>query len=225
MDRYERQREVKENIEYDALCRQHFHDDVDEIVELITDTLCSTRPTLRIGGEDIPTQQVKDRFMLLNYGHLEYVFDSLAKNSTQIRNIRAYLLTALYNAPGMIDDIVHEIFRKVKSLSKSEILSASHSAKHEHQQNIKLALSGVFLDDLELIAVLGPDLVAGYAVLLLLMNDRPALLLRKAMAGFPLHRDVGLALVVVVHLFVGRHPIKAINTVFHALIVLSIHGR
>lgn len=103
MDRYERQREVKENIEYDALCRQHFHDDVDEIVELITDTLCSTRPTLRIGGEDIPTQQVKDRFMLLNYGHLEYVFDSLAKNSTQIRNIRAYLLTALYNAPVTIN--------------------------------------------------------------------------------------------------------------------------
>lgn len=103
MDRYERQREVRENIEYDALCRQHCHDDIDDIVELITDTLCSTRPTLRIGGEDIPTEQVKDRFMLLNYEHLEYVFDSLAKNSTQIRNIRAYLLTALYNAPVTIN--------------------------------------------------------------------------------------------------------------------------
>lgn len=64
----------------------------------ITDILCSTRPTLRIGGENIPTQQVKDRFMLLNYEHLEYVFDSLAKNSTQIRNIQAYLLTAPYMA-------------------------------------------------------------------------------------------------------------------------------
>lgn len=69
------------------------------MVELMVDSLCSTRPTLRIGGEDIPTQQVRSRFLTLNSSHIEYIFDCLRRNTTQVRNIRAYLLTALYNAP------------------------------------------------------------------------------------------------------------------------------
>lgn len=64
------------------------------VVELITDVLCSNRSTYRIGGEDLPIAQVKGRFYKLDSGHLEYVFDCLRKNTTQIRNIRAYLLTA-----------------------------------------------------------------------------------------------------------------------------------
>ena len=68
----------------------------------MTDVLCSTRPTLRIGGENLPAAQVKSRFYQLDSGHLEYVFDCLRKNTTEIRNIRAYLLTALYNAPVTI---------------------------------------------------------------------------------------------------------------------------
>ena len=98
MDRYERREEVKDGIEYETLCRQHDQDDVDELVELITETLCSTRPTIRIGGEDMPAEQVKSRFLTLNCEHVNYVFESMARNSTDIRNIRAYLLTALYNA-------------------------------------------------------------------------------------------------------------------------------
>ena len=98
MDRYERREEVKDGIEYETLCRQHDQDDVDELVELITEALCSTRPTIRIGGEDIPAEQVKSRFLTLNCEHINYVFESMARNSTDIRNIRAYLLTALYNA-------------------------------------------------------------------------------------------------------------------------------
>ena len=54
---------------------------------------------MKTGGEEIPAEQVKGRFLSLDYGHLEYVFDCLRRNTTQIRNIRAYLLTALYNAP------------------------------------------------------------------------------------------------------------------------------
>ncbi len=69
------------------------------MVELMVDTLCSTRPTLRIGGEEIPAGQVKSRFLTLDSSHLEYVFDCMRRNTTQVRNIRAYLLTALYNAP------------------------------------------------------------------------------------------------------------------------------
>ena len=52
-----------------------------------------------IGREDIPTVQVRHRFLMLGRSHLEYVFECLRRNTTEVRNIRAYLLTALYNAP------------------------------------------------------------------------------------------------------------------------------
>lgn len=104
MDRSDCQEEVRENIQYEELCRQYNFEDVDEVVELICDVLCTTRPTVRIGGEDIPTAQAQDRFYRLDHGHLEYVFDCLRRNTTQIRNIRAYLLTALYNAPVTISN-------------------------------------------------------------------------------------------------------------------------
>lgn len=103
MDGYDFRDEIKEKIEYNLLCTRYNREDVDEIVELITDTLCTTRPSIRIGGDDIPTEQVKDRLLRLDYSHLDYVFDCLRKNTTQIRNIRAYLLTALYNAPATIN--------------------------------------------------------------------------------------------------------------------------
>ena len=99
IDRNEQRREVEENIEYQALCRQFGREDVESVVELITDVLCSTRDTGRIGGEDIPTAQVCHRFLMLGRSHLEYVFECLRRNTTEVRNIRAYLLTALYNAP------------------------------------------------------------------------------------------------------------------------------
>ena len=99
MDRSDCRREVEGQIEFSHLCRQFGYEDVDGVVELMVDTLCSTRPTLRIGGEEIPTGQVKSRFLTLDSSHLEYVFDCMRRNTTQVRNIRAYLLTALYNAP------------------------------------------------------------------------------------------------------------------------------
>ncbi|MGO5049185.1 DUF6017 domain-containing protein [Dysosmobacter sp. Sow4_B12] len=104
IDRYDCQKAVRENIGYDNLCAQYNREDVNEVVELMTDVLCSTRSTLRVGGEALPTEQVKSRFFQLDSGHLEYVFDCLRKNTTEIRNIRAYLLTALYNAPATISN-------------------------------------------------------------------------------------------------------------------------
>ena len=107
MDRAECEREVKQSIEYPSLCDRFGREEVNEVVQLIADALCSTRPTLRIGGEEIPATQVKDRLSRLDYSHLEYVFDCLRRNTTQIRNIRAYLLTALYNAPITINNFYH----------------------------------------------------------------------------------------------------------------------
>lgn len=103
MDRSDYLEEIRENIEYPSLCQRYNREDVDEVVELMADVLCSVRPTLRIGGEDLPTAQVQERFSRLGCEHLEYVFDCLRRNTTEIRNIRAYLLTALYNAPATIN--------------------------------------------------------------------------------------------------------------------------
>ncbi len=99
MDRSEYLREIKENIEYPFLCQQFNADDVDEVVGLMADVMCSTQSTVRIGGENIPLPQVQARFYRLDYLLMVYVFECLRRNTTQVRNIRAYLLTTLFNAP------------------------------------------------------------------------------------------------------------------------------
>ena len=96
---------LKENIEYDILAENHRLDRerIDELLELMTDTVCTNRKTLRIAGDDYPAEVVKSRLLKLNSMHIEYVLDCMAKNTTDIRNIRKYLLAALYNAPATID--------------------------------------------------------------------------------------------------------------------------
>lgn len=103
MDRCDQREEIKRRIDYPILCTRFDRDELNEIVELMVDTLCSTSPTMRIGGGDISTAQVKERLSRLDSSHIEYVFDCLHRNTTQIRNIRAYLLTALYNAPATMN--------------------------------------------------------------------------------------------------------------------------
>lgn len=91
-------------IGYDQL----FHDDpggqerLDGFVELIAEVCCSSRKTIRINQEDLPMEVVKSRFQKLDSDHIRYVMECLDKNTTQIGNIRAYLLSALYNAPVTI---------------------------------------------------------------------------------------------------------------------------
>lgn len=79
------------------------HGRIEEIVELLVDTVCSTAKTIRCAGEDRPAEVVKSRFMKLDYGHIQYVLDCVHENTTEIRNIKAYVLTTLYNAPITID--------------------------------------------------------------------------------------------------------------------------
>lgn len=103
IDRYDCREEIESRIDFLGLCQQYDQDDVDGIIELMVDTLCSVRPFIRIGGEAVPIDQVQSRLLSLDRGHVEYVFDCLKRNTTKIRNIRAYLLTALYNAPITIN--------------------------------------------------------------------------------------------------------------------------
>ncbi len=92
---------IMDNIDYDILLEDQPYekDRLDEIVELITDTVCSTRKTIRVAGSDYPTEVIKSRFLKLNAEHIRFVFDCLKENTTKIRNIKQYLLTTLYNAP------------------------------------------------------------------------------------------------------------------------------
>lgn len=84
IDRSECRREVQEAIEFPLLCQQFGYEDVESVTELIVDTLCSTRPTFRIGGAEMPAEQVKGRLQMLDNGHLEYVFDCMRRNTTEI---------------------------------------------------------------------------------------------------------------------------------------------
>lgn len=105
MDTMRAYREIlKENIEYDHLCQKlgYDRDILDEILEILVDTVCSTRKMIRIGGEDFPKEVVRSRLLKLDLEHIEYVISSLRENTTKVRNIRAYLLTSLYNAPTTI---------------------------------------------------------------------------------------------------------------------------
>ena len=99
MERYECRKEVMEQINYVDLQKSYPYDDVDCLLELIVDTLCSTAATMRIGGDILPASAVKERYRQLDAEHIRYVINGLRQTTTQIRNIRAYLLTTLYNAP------------------------------------------------------------------------------------------------------------------------------
>ena len=97
---------ILENIGYAYLIQDSHIDreQLDEIAELIVDTVCSARKTIRIAGDDYPAEVVKSRFMKLDSSHVQYVMDCMRENTTYVRNIKKYLLAALYNAPGTISN-------------------------------------------------------------------------------------------------------------------------
>ena len=90
-----------EQLEYEILKTRHPYDiDIlEEILELIVDTVCTNRKMIRIASDDKPAEVVKSRFMKLNSEHISFVLDCLKENTTNVRNMRQYLLAAIYNAP------------------------------------------------------------------------------------------------------------------------------
>ena len=104
-----------ENISYGQLVEEYGAEDVEGVTDLITDILTSAQPIVRIGKEDLPLSVVQSRFRRLDETHIQYVFDSLRRNTTKARNIRAYLLTSLYNAPTTIGqfyqaEVQHDLY-------------------------------------------------------------------------------------------------------------------
>ena len=97
---------IRDNIDYDGFMRERPYDagQLDEMVELMVEAVCSRKETLRVAGNDFPQAVVKSRLLKLDREHIVFVFDCLKENTTQVRNMKQYLLTVLYNAPATIEN-------------------------------------------------------------------------------------------------------------------------
>lgn len=98
---------IRENISYECFedSRYRQQEEVDELVELMVEVMVMPdNSTVRIGGVDKPVVIVKNRFMKVEHGHIEYVVGCLEKNTSKVGNIRAYLLTTLYNSTMTIEN-------------------------------------------------------------------------------------------------------------------------
>lgn len=98
---------VKENIEYDTLiqsARLGEKEYIDEIVELLVETISAKRDTLSIGGAEYPYQFVKNKLLKVESSHIQYLLECLHDNTTKIHNVRAYLLACIFNAPSTINN-------------------------------------------------------------------------------------------------------------------------
>ena len=96
---------ILENIDYDILAGDPHVDreQLDEIVDLVQETVCSTRSRIRVAGNDYPAEVVRSKLLKLNSEHIRFVMDCLKQNTTRIRNIRQYLLATLFNAPSTMN--------------------------------------------------------------------------------------------------------------------------
>ena len=96
----------REQLAYEALLNDFPYEEhlLEEILDLIVDTVCTRRKQIRIAGDDKPVNVVKSRFMKLTYSHISYVLSCMKESSPDIRNIKQYILAALYNAPMTIDN-------------------------------------------------------------------------------------------------------------------------
>lgn len=109
---------IKENIEYEHYMKYGDWQDkalYDELFEVICEVVCVNRKTVRIGGDDYPYELVKSRFLKLNSSHLNYVIGCMKNTTTKITNIKAYMVTTLYNAPSTINhyyqqEVQHDMY-------------------------------------------------------------------------------------------------------------------
>lgn len=109
---------IKENIEYDHRMKYGEWQDkalYDELFEVICEVVCVKHKTVKIGGDDYPYELVKSKFLKLDSSHLEYVMERMKSTTTKITNIKAYMVTALYNAPSTINhyyqqEVQHDMY-------------------------------------------------------------------------------------------------------------------
>lgn len=106
MDRYTKYKElIYSNIDYEDLIAQNESDrnKIDEIVENMLEMLCCTAPSMKISGNEISTEVVHSRVLKIESSHIDYILICLKRNTTKVRNIKAYLRAVIYNAPSTMD--------------------------------------------------------------------------------------------------------------------------
>ncbi len=109
---------IKQNIEYEHLMAHGEWQDkalYEELFEVICEVVCVKRKTVRVGGEDYPYELVKSKFLKLDSTHLQYVIGCMQNTTTKIANIKAYMITSLYNAPNTINhyyqqEVQHDMY-------------------------------------------------------------------------------------------------------------------
>ena len=97
---------IKGNIDYDVISRDKDVDKrlLNEMVDILTETVCTSKEYLTVAGDDYPAELVKSKLLKLEGEHIKYVLDCIKQNTSAVRNIKKYLLGALFNAPSTIDN-------------------------------------------------------------------------------------------------------------------------
>ena len=120
---------IRNNIQYPLLAAQNPEDTdlLDEIVELMTETVCARRKTTRVCGSDFPAEVVKSRLLKLDAEHIHFVLKCLRENTSKIKNIKQYLLATLYNAPVTISSyygalVNHDLAEPTGSATTKEVV-------------------------------------------------------------------------------------------------------
>lgn len=123
-----------QSLEVDLLLRvcPDEEDTIHQIVNLLVDTCSSKRRMLRVAGDDKPAEVVRSRFMKLNADHIRFVLKCLAESTAPVRNMKQYLLAALYNAPTTMQlyylmpdetalrELSEQVIEKLKRLTDAE---------------------------------------------------------------------------------------------------------
>ena len=89
---------IKKNIDYDIISERYSKAWLDEIVAIMVDVVCSDEPTIRINKQEYPHEVVKSRFLKIDSSHIEYIDFALRSNTSDVRNIRAFLITTIYRS-------------------------------------------------------------------------------------------------------------------------------
>lgn len=107
------------NIDYECLKEHYSEESLQGIVDIMLDAVCSKKDYLVVSGEKLPQAVVCSRLLKLRYTHIEYVLDAMSKNTTKVRCIKSYLLTALYNSTATIEhyyraEVNHDLYGEEK---------------------------------------------------------------------------------------------------------------
>ena len=114
---------IRVHIDYDALMQEYDRDRLDELVSLMVEVLCSCSPTFTISVNVLPSELVKERICSLNSCHIEYAIKSMNETGSDIRNIKQYLLTVLFNAPVSMTNHYDAMIRRDRWEKGSEACS------------------------------------------------------------------------------------------------------